>query len=351
MKTMYTLADVKAAANGNWEAILSALGVPQHLLNKNKHQPCPACGGKNRFRFTDNGGRGWFICNQCNQKGGSGFDLLMLVFGCTFDEALKRVAELLGMSGGTRSPALTLPARETAPPTVQTDENQRQRLLECWNGCQSWQSGGVIAAYLSGRGIPEAGNLPFQDDGLRFHSSLAYWHQGACLGRFPAMVGAFRHADGTFAGLHLTYLMQQGGKVFKAVLKDPKTGERLDAKKHRSIHAGALSGAAVPLFGLPENGCLAVCEGIETAAAAHCVSGLSVWACGAANRIAAFALPEAVRRLVVIADNDRNQTGINAAYQLQRRYYKALNGNIDVWQPDEADCDVLDILAQETQGK
>ncbi|MDI5829610.1 hypothetical protein MJN51_36035, partial [Salmonella enterica subsp. enterica serovar Kentucky] len=34
-----------------------------------RHAPCPACGGKDRFRFDDNG-RGSFICNQCGAGDG-----------------------------------------------------------------------------------------------------------------------------------------------------------------------------------------------------------------------------------------------------------------------------------------
>ncbi len=350
----YTLQDVKQAANGHWDGILTALGIPAELLNKNKHQPCPSCGGKDRFRYTDNGGRGWWICNHCNPRGGSGFDLLVLVFGCSFEEALKRVAALLGMNGQRleNAPPFRLPEK---PPTTsqqaEQDETKRLKLIKLWENCQHWQTQNVIAQYLRARGIHEPETLPFDDDALRFYPNLAYWHDGACLGRFPAMVGAFRAENGEFRGLHLTYFMMKQEQVFKAQLKDPKTGMMLDAKKHRAIYSGALSGAAIPLFKLPENGRLAVCEGIETASAIHYVSGLSVWACGAANRIAAFHLPENVSRLIVIADNDASGVSMTAAESLQTRYHKLLKGNIKIWQPHETDCDVLDILARETKGK
>lgn len=353
-KPRYTLADVKARANGQWVGILTALGVPAELLNTHKHQPCPACGGKDRFRFTDNGGRGWFICNHCHQQGGSGFDLLMLVFGCSFDEALKRVADVLGMGG--KAQAFTLPVPSSPSHQAQSakqaekDEQNRLKLLKLWDNCASWQTYDVIASYLRGRGIPEAEMLPFADDALRFHPSVAYWHDGVCLGRFPTMVGAFRAVDGAFRGLHLTYLMRKQGAVFKAQLKDPKTQQMLDVKKHRAIYSGALSGASIPLFAWADKGRLAVCEGIETAVAVHCVSGLAVWACGASNRIASFTVPDGVKRLIIIADNDRNETGIHSAEKLQQRYHKHLKGNIKIWLPSETGCDALDILARETKG-
>ncbi|UOP07726.1 primase-helicase zinc-binding domain-containing protein [Alysiella crassa] len=352
----YTLADVKQAANGNWHAILTALGVSETLLNKNKHQPCPACGGKDRFRFTDNGGRGWWICNTCTPKGGSGFDLLMLVFGCSFDEALQRVAGVLGMNGNHQAPAFRLPENKTPPideKKAEIDERNQLKLLSIWDNALNWQHDDIVPNYLRGRGIPEAENLPFHDDGLRCSRLLPYWHNGRCLGRFPAMVGAFRAVDGELVGLHFTYLMKKQGIVSKAILKDPQTGALLDVKKHRAMYSGALMGAAIPLFRLPEhelNGVLVVCEGIETAAAIHCVNGLNVWACGAANRVAGFRLPDMVRRLVIIADNDPNGAGLQAAQALQRRYQVPLQGNIKIWQP-ESDNDVLDLLARETKGK
>lgn len=54
-------------ARGHWAQILPALGV--NIL-KNRHQPCPVCGGKDRFRFDDQEGRGTWFCNQCGAGDG-----------------------------------------------------------------------------------------------------------------------------------------------------------------------------------------------------------------------------------------------------------------------------------------
>lgn len=37
-------------ALGHWPRILPALGIQ---VLKNRHQPCPVCGGSDRFRFDD----------------------------------------------------------------------------------------------------------------------------------------------------------------------------------------------------------------------------------------------------------------------------------------------------------
>ena len=48
---------LKDRARGRWPGILTALGVPAKAL-RNRHGPCPVCGGKDRFRFDDKGGAG-----------------------------------------------------------------------------------------------------------------------------------------------------------------------------------------------------------------------------------------------------------------------------------------------------
>ena len=63
---------VRTAAQGQWRSILPALGVPAETL-RNQHQPCPCCGGRNRFRFDDKEGRGTFICSHWGNGGGDGF--------------------------------------------------------------------------------------------------------------------------------------------------------------------------------------------------------------------------------------------------------------------------------------
>ncbi|NDF83425.1 MAG: hypothetical protein EB130_09770, partial [Actinobacteria bacterium] len=62
-------------AIGHWPSILGALaGLSSDQLT-DKHQPCPLCGGEDRYRFDDQDGSGSWFCNQCggkNQSGGAG---------------------------------------------------------------------------------------------------------------------------------------------------------------------------------------------------------------------------------------------------------------------------------------
>ena len=342
----YRLADVKEAARVRWPEILRALGVPEQYTDTRKHQPCPSCGGKDRFRFTDYKQGGGFICNHCTPEGGSGFDLLMLVYGHTFQEAVKAVAVVLGLDGGHIAPAVAKTPPKPAP--ERQDLGQYERLMRLWAECLPWEADGIIGDYLYGRGVPVPEQLPVSD-GLRLHRRMAFWHGGRVLGHFPAMVGLFQDTAGKPCGLHITYLTTAtyNDLPMKAVLYDPKTRERLPAKKMRSTGAGSLTGAAIRLFA-PECGVLGVCEGIETAMAARYVSGVPMWACGSAHGIQSFVLPDGIRELVIIADNDANGTGINAARALQRKHYRDLD-SIKIWQPDAMGADALDVLAAQVR--
>lgn len=127
MKKYASMDEIKQAGHGNWPAVLMAAGVPAELLNTRKHQPCPECGGTDRYRFTDHGGKGTWICNQCHPEGGSPIDLLMAVFGYSFHEAKDVLAGVLGLAHGEteRREAKPLPA----PVHKQDDERAQWRAI------------------------------------------------------------------------------------------------------------------------------------------------------------------------------------------------------------------------------
>jgi hypothetical protein len=81
------------ASHGQWRSILTRFGTPATSLD-GKHHPCPACGGKDRFRFTDRHGDGDYYCSGCDP--GKGIGLVAKVNGWTYAEAAKAVDELIG---------------------------------------------------------------------------------------------------------------------------------------------------------------------------------------------------------------------------------------------------------------
>ena len=90
-------------AQGQWPRILGALAglSPDQLTDK--HQACPLCGGKDRYRFDDKDGNGSWFCNKCGGKhqsggAGNGMELLMRRKGWDYQTAATEVERFLGVS-------------------------------------------------------------------------------------------------------------------------------------------------------------------------------------------------------------------------------------------------------------
>lgn len=96
------MADLYELARGRWPGILASLaGITDQQLS-DRHQPCPLCGGDDRYRFDDKDGSGTWFCNRCggkNQQGGAGngMDLLMRKTGWEFKRAAEEVERYLGI--------------------------------------------------------------------------------------------------------------------------------------------------------------------------------------------------------------------------------------------------------------
>ena len=96
-------------AAGRWPQLLMELcGLSADQLT-NRHQPCPSCGGTDRYRWDrDDGPGGWF-CNQCGGKdgrggAGSGIDLLMRMRDCSLQDACAAVERYLGIAAPIPEP-------------------------------------------------------------------------------------------------------------------------------------------------------------------------------------------------------------------------------------------------------
>lgn len=295
-KYRYSFNDIQAAAQGQWHFILTSVGIPASSLT-NKHQPCPLCGGKDRYRFDDKNGTGSYFCNGCGA--GNGFQFVQRFLSLAkFAHAVKLVARLLNM-GDTANPMPTPPKREFTPPPPPKDEINR--IMRVWNmGTPIHNT--LAESYLRKRGISR---IP-QTSELRYCSQLSYWHKDDNgefhnLGKYGALIGLMRDTQGEVTGLQRIYL--QGDQ--KAQILDPETGERLDCRKQMTRISGGSTGTAVQLMPIGENGVLCVAEGIETALAAHeMFSGVCVWATVNAGNMERFKLPENVKTLLIAGDND-----------------------------------------------
>lgn len=116
------VSDVAAAATGHWPDLLTAVGID--IPRDGKHGPCPTCGGKDRFRLDDKGGRGTWICNQCGA--GDGLTLVGLVTGKPIKEAAELIAPLVGLSAG----GLDTAERERIHQQQQTRAGQVRQQVE-----------------------------------------------------------------------------------------------------------------------------------------------------------------------------------------------------------------------------
>ena len=102
--------EIKRRTVGHWPEILSALaGIPAEALD-GQHGPCPACGGKDRFRalddFRETGG---VYCNGCfSTANGDGIAAVQHFAGVDFSTALYMLAGHLGTSpNGNGKPQVT----------------------------------------------------------------------------------------------------------------------------------------------------------------------------------------------------------------------------------------------------
>jgi putative DNA primase/helicase len=93
---------IQDLTRGRWPDLLAALGGLTSDQLTDKHQPCPCCGGSDRYRFDDKDGTGSWYCNQCGGKdgaggGGNGMDLLTRITGWPYAEACQRIEQHLSV--------------------------------------------------------------------------------------------------------------------------------------------------------------------------------------------------------------------------------------------------------------
>ena len=97
MNDMFQKEEVLPYMKGLWrEALQSVCGLPSSVFNK-KHQSCPSCGGKDRFRWTDNlnnPGDGGAYCNSCGADKGEGW--MMRLTGEPYSEVINILGRFLG---------------------------------------------------------------------------------------------------------------------------------------------------------------------------------------------------------------------------------------------------------------
>lgn len=336
--------------------------------------PCPICGGRvssQRFEILDDG-ESW-VCAVC-PDGGDVIRLVQLVESCDFRAAIERL-------GGRveADPAITKRlfeererkriAREKTAAGYR--EAERKRLYRTWKSAVTIH-GTPVARYLEGRGliVPEA--CP----GLRYSPSAPYWYgetvdsngnkSPRLIHSGPAMLAAFIRPDGTFGGLHLTWLTNDEVPA-KLELVDPANGEVLNSRKMRGSKNGAHIAIATSIS-MPRR--MVIGEGIETVLSvwtAHRVNGrpigeMAFWAAGDLGNLAGratetvvhptltrpdgrpqrvsgpypdpddvgLAIPDSVQELILLGDGDSEAVLTQYAMQRAARRYGRSNRMIRI---------------------
>lgn len=196
---------VAERARGHWAHVLQSLCRLDVGVFDGRNQPCPKCGGTDRFRvYSDFAETGGFYCNQCKQKeGGDGFAFLQWFHGWTFSEAVNQVGRLLAVA--------------ELPPVEVTKKTEDMPLAEKWRrwGVDEEQRRALVAAWCAHR-APSDPEAALQS--------------GAMVGNWPAKaqdqgVVAFAGSLDGGATTAALLLYRQDGSVFPALgkLQERKT--------------------------------------------------------------------------------------------------------------------------------
>lgn len=266
------VSDVAAAACGHWPELLAGIGID--VPHRGKHGPCPACGGKDRFRLDDKEGRGTWICNQCGN--GDGLDLLVRVTGKSTKEAAELLAPLVGLSAGGLDPAererIQRQQQAKADQDRKRSEQQRQKAARRAADIMA-DTGQGESPYLERKGfgshLSAVNRTLIREGGENFH-----------------------------AGSLVVALTDEGGALVNVQLI------RADGTK-RYLHGGQKAGAFHRIDG---GELVAVVEGYATGLSVHQATGASIYCAMDCSNLSAVAQiarrqnPEA--RILLCGDHD-----------------------------------------------
>jgi len=293
--------DVREYAKGKWKPILSSLGIDSRYLSP-RNGPCPICGGRDRYRFTDHNGEGRYYCNQCGP--GDGFDLLDKVLGKKFNEVRDYILQNAG---------------KVKPVIEQVDQKAlHDAHAQVWGSGRKPPLNGPVDRYLYSRGISIA---DFKVINIRQFDGN--------------MISRITDVDDKGVNIHRTFLAAQPDGSVKHTEKKVMKGE-------------IPKGAAIRLS--PVEKVLGIAEGIETALSAWSLFGVPTWSVISTVGMVNWIPPEGADTIVVYADNDENYAGQAAAYAIANKLTVRFNRKVEVRIPPRVGWDWNDTLINQRMG-
>lgn len=307
------MTSVVDAARGRWGEILDHFHIA--VPRGGKHSGCPACGGKDRFRYDDKEGRGTYYCSGCGA--GDGFHLLKNVKGLAMPDAMQLVRDYLGIERGNLKAA-------------KDDPLAAMRAL--WERARKPSEGGPVQRYLYNRLGPHEPPLSIREALSVFDPETKQ--------KFPAMIAKIVSPENKAVNLHITYLTPDGRKAATS--------------KPKRVMAGKLpEGSAIRLAAPAE--VMGIAEGIETALAASVWFDMPVWAAVSGVGLSKWTPPAVAKTIWVLGDNDESFAGQAKAYTLAQRLKVQFKREVKVYCPMNMGEDWNDVLrnasAQASMGE
>jgi putative DNA primase/helicase len=301
-------ADVTKEVIGKWPNTLLELGIPEEFLT-GKHGPCPMCGGKDRFRFTDYENAGLYICTSCGN--GNGWKLLQNYHGWSFVDATKQVKSVLGI---TKNNLVDNPSYDPIPAL--------KRMAKLAEPIQGY---GSVPNYLASRGFDK---FP---DGLKM-GVVPFYKDMKKIGEYETLISLVQDWQGNGITYHLTYT---------------ENGKKADIEPCRKLMKPktTVNGGAIRLHTDFEDS-ICIAEGIESAYGAHVNCGLPAFAAMNAGCLEKFVPPEKVKTVLIYADYDASYAGQAAAYNCAKRL-KSKGLDTFVIIPDKIGQDWNDVLLED----
>ena len=148
------------------------------------------------------------------------------------------------------------------------------------------------------------------------------------------MLAAFTNSNGDLVQVERFFLTPDGRK---ANIEKPK--QFMPGWK-----VGIMRGSSVKLY--PPGETLAISEGVETALAFYSQFKVPVWGAGNTALMECIVIPDTVRRVVILVDNDLSGAGQKAADFLCERMIKE-GREVEMLKPDEPGTDFADLFTKQ----